>query len=286
MICLKNSWMVAATGLTTAKMRPPHVSKNLARHELIWTIFMTTLNFYEKPVMLDRNMHRNMRLRTSPNGYAYAASTIAIPLAPIEFVQAVFEYPIVFTLNENGPGTPIALVGVRENENLLVDENGKWLAEYVPAFVRRYPFVLNIDPTTGAPTVLIDEAFDGIGLTDGDRLFEEDGSETPMLKNTLAFLGDFKQQSEFSDQFMAHLKKYDLLIPQGIAVNQGSEQSITLDGFCIVDEKRLMALDDAATLELARSGDLARIYTHLLSLGNVNRLVQRLPPKLPSKPAA
>jgi hypothetical protein len=171
---------------------------------------------------------------------------------------------------------PIALVGIRENENLLVDENGKWLGDYIPAFVRRYPFVLNIDPATNNPLVLIDESFGGLSQTEGDRLFAEDGSETEMLKTMLAFLGDFKQQSEHAEKFMETLKKHDLLIPQSIAINQGGENSIKLDGFHIVDEKRLQALSDAAMLELVRSGDLGRIYTHLLSLNNANKLVRLL----------
>jgi hypothetical protein len=241
---------------------------------------MTILNFYEKPVILDRKQHRNLHLKASPNGFAFAASTIAIPLAIVEFPQAVLEYPIVFAMSEKGVGTPIALVGIREKESLFVDPKGKWAGLYIPAFVRRYPFLLNIDPTNNEPLVLVDEAFDGLSTSEGDRLFAEDGSETEITKSMLAFLGDFKAQGEFSNQFMARLKKFDLLVPQAVAVNRGSEPPISLDGFHIVDEKRLAALDDAATLELVRSGDLARIHTHLLSLGNIQRLVQRLQEKL------
>ncbi len=247
---------------------------------------MTILNFYEKPVILDRNHHRNLRLKASPNGLTYAASTIAIPLAIVEFPQAVTEFPIVFAVGDKGPGTPVALVGVREKESLFIDGNGKWLGNYVPAFVRRYPFVLNIDPETKAPMVLVDEAYDGLSATDGDRLFEEDGTETEITKSMLAFLGDFKAQGELSNEFMARITKFDLLVPQSIVVNRGKEPSVTLDGFHIVDEKRLHALDDAATLELARSGDLARIHTHLLSLNNIQKLVLRLNDKLPLAAAA
>jgi SapC len=246
---------------------------------------MTILNFYEKPVVLDRHAHRNIRLKAPANGFSYAKSSIAVPLAPIEFPQAAHEFPIVFSIGENG-GMPIALMGLRENENLLVDDKGTWLADYVPAFVRRYPFVLNIDPSNGNPMVLIDEAFEGISETEGERLFLDDGSETPVLKSTLAFLGDFKRQSEFSDQFISNLKKHDLLVPQLLTFNEGGENSIKLEGFHIVDEKRLQALSDAALLELTRSGDLGRIYAHLLSLSNANRLLRRMVEKTPIAAAA
>jgi hypothetical protein len=246
----------------------------------IWTIYMTILNFYEKPAVLDRTLHRNLRLKASPNGFTFAATTVAIPLAIVEFPQALLDYPIVFAVGDKGPGAPVALVGVREKENLFVDASGKWLGNYVPAFVRRYPFVLNIDPETKDPLVLVDEAFDGLSQTEGDRLFNEDGSETDVTKSMLSFLGDFKMQGEYSNQFMERLKKYNLLEPQAVVVNRGEEPQITLDGFHIVNEKRLNELDDAATLELARSGDLARIHTHLLSLNNIQRVVQRLSEKM------
>lgn len=245
---------------------------------------MTILNFYEKPVVLERTKHRNLRLKPSPTGYKFAAGTIAIPLATVEFPQALLDFPIVFTVGDKGPGAPVVLAGIREGENLFVDANGKWQGNYLPAFVRRYPFVLNIDPETKDPLVLVDEAFDGLSETEGDRLFNEDGTETDLTKSMLSFLGDFRMQGEYSNQFMERLKKFDLLEPQAVVVNQGTEQKITLDGFYIVSEKKLNELDDAATLELARSGDLGRIHTHLLSLNNIQRVIQRLSEKMSPQP--
>jgi hypothetical protein len=248
---------------------------------------MTILNFYEKPVILDRQHHRKLRVKKSPNGFAYAAATIAIPLAIIEFPAAALEFPILFAVGEVGPGTPVALTGIREKENLFIDGAGKWLGSYIPAFVRRYPFVLNIDSESAAPMVLVDEAYDGLSTTEGEALFEEDGKETEFTKSMLAFLGDFKAQGDFSNEFMTRLKKFDLLIPQSLTINRGEGvQALSLDGFHIVDEKRLVALDDAATLELARSGDLARIHAHLLSLNNIQKVLQRFNEKFPVAAAA
>jgi hypothetical protein len=249
---------------------------------------MTILSFYEKPILLDRNAHRNLRLKTTPSGLKFAAKSVALPIAPAEFPHSALEFPIVFAVNETGSSTPIGLFGVRENENLFIDENGVWQGFYIPAFIRRYPFVLNVDPTSNAPYVLIDEAFDGISETEGERLFEEDGKETAFMKSTLEFLSDFMGQSEQAGLFVETLKKHDLLIPQQVVFTRSEDESYTLDGFHIVDEKRLSALSDEVTLQLARSGDLARIHTHLLSLNNIHRVVQRLagkPPR-PHKTAA
>lgn len=238
---------------------------------------MTILSIYEKPAVLDRVRHRNYRLNRSPSGLKFAAKSVALPVAPIEFAYAALEFPIVFAINNDGTGTPIGLFGVRENENLMIDDKGDWLGYYVPGFIRRYPFVLNIEGEDKTPFVLFDEAFDGFGENvEGDRLFNEDGSETELMKSTLAFLSEFSAQSETATQFVATLKKHDLLVPQQVVFNRGKDESYTLDGFQIVDEKRLQALPDAAILELARSGDLARIYTHLLSLANIHRITQKM----------
>ena len=118
---------------------------------------------------------------------------------------------------------------------------------------------------------------------EGDRLFNEDGSETDLMKSTLAFLSEFSGQSEAAHQFVATLIKHDLLVPQQVAFKRSDDESYLLDGFHIVDEKRLLALSDAALVELTRSGDLGRIYAHLLSLNNIHRIAQRVQGPAPAK---
>ena len=245
---------------------------------------MTILSLYEKPVVLDRNKHRNYRLKASANGMKFAAKTLALPIAPVEFGLAAAEFPIVFAINDDGTGTPISLFGVREKENLMIDENGNWLGSYIPGFLRRYPFILNIDPQNERPFVVLDEGYDGLGeFEDGERLFNEDGSETELLKSTVNFLSEFSGQSEHAGQFVANLKKHDLLVPQQVVFNRNKDENYTLDGFHIVDEKRLLALPDAALVDLTRSGDLGRIYAHLLSLNNITRIAQRMTAPAPAK---
>lgn len=245
---------------------------------------MTILSLYEKPVVLDRNRHRNYRFRPASTGLKFAAKSVALPIAPLEFMYAALEFPIVFAIDAEGTGTPIGLFGVRQNENLMINEKGEWQGFYVPGFIRRYPFVLNVDPTSNAPFVLFDGAYDGLGETeDGERLFNEDGSETEYLKSTLAFLSEFSGQSDLAHQCVATLKKHDLLVPQQVAFKRSEDETYSLDGFHIVDEARLMALSDAALLELARSGDLGRIYAHLLSLNNIHRIAQRVQAQPPAK---
>lgn len=235
--------------------------------------------FYKKLVPINREVHRDLRLKPFADGFSFAANENALPLAPVEFAQACIEYPIVFAIEENGKdGGPIVLTGFRDKENVFVSAGGKWDSDYIPAFVRRYPFVLHEQDDENF-YVLIDEECPGYNAADGERLFEDDGKETPMFADFVRFLDFFKGQGTASRAFVTRLVELGLLIPQTINA-QTSQGEMTLGGFHIVDEKKLSELDDANMLDLARKGYLGLIYAHLASLGNVAKLLRHLEPRL------
>lgn len=237
---------------------------------------LATLLFYEKPVQLNADAHRNARLGTLAGNFAFAQKTNSIPLAAAEFFDTAREYPIAFTGREGGAFFPIALMGVRQNENLFVSQEGKWEGRYIPAFVRRYPFVLAEKQDAEDFNVYLDEAYPGFGAADGERLFTDSGEHTPLLKQALDFLGTYQGEIKRTRLFVERLQALDLLIPRVLEVVRKDQAPSVLQGFSVVDEGRLMGLGDAQLLELARSGLLAWIYAHLMSLGNVSDLANRL----------
>lgn len=241
---------------------------------------MNTLLFYKKPVPLNREIHRKTRLKLLAEGYQYAAQVNAIPVALAEFSQICVEYPIVFLVSENGDGTPAALTGLRNDENLFVDAGGGWNGDYIPTFVRRYPFALYEQPNGEDVVVMIDEAAPGFDAEDGLPLFDDEGKESPLLMQVLQFIEHFKDAGPTARAFVATLKKHDLLIPRSIDIQMPDGATMSMNGFFVVDEERLAKLSDATLLELARSGDLVRIHAHLLSLNNVSKLLRRLEPRL------
>lgn len=241
---------------------------------------MTTLLFYEKPVPLNSEVHLKTRLGLLGDDVGFAAKTNSIPLAAVEFVDTAREYPIAFTGKEGGPLFPIALVGVRQNENLFVNPQNRWEGRYTPAFVRRYPFVLAEKQDADDFNVYIDEAYPGFGAADGERLFSDDGGQTPMLKQALEFLGTYQGEIARTRRFVDRLQALDLFVPRVLEVVRNNEAPVVLKGFSVVDEARLSALGDADLLGLAREGYLALIYAHLGSLGNVPRLSERLDARL------
>lgn len=239
---------------------------------------MAEVLFYERPVPLNRTQHKDLRLKGIPS-LKFAATAHSVPLTGAEFPIAARDLPILFAGQSIEDAGPMALLGLRQNENLLVDGNGQWAANvYVPAFVRRYPFILAEKPAGSEGddfTVFLDEAYEGFGSDEGDRLFKEDGSDSEMLANAVGFLGEFQQHVARTQWFMEQLRKHQLLEPRNVRLEKDGH-SINLNGLFVVNEEKLRQLDEKTAHEFLREGVLGWIYAHLLSLPNIDRLAQRL----------
>ncbi|OOG54686.1 multidrug transporter [Rhodanobacter sp. B05] len=253
---------------------------------------MAEVIFYEHPVPLNRADHKDLRMKNVAH-LKFAMNTHSVPLTGAEFGLAARDLLIVFAGTDVASAGPIALLGLRENENLYVDEAGQWEKNaYIPAFVRRYPFVLAEKPAGQEGndfTVFLDDRFEGFNTAEGQRLFNEDGTDTELLTNAVGFLGEFQQNIERTRWFMQQLVKHDLLEPRNVQLHKGEAESsrgITLNGLFMVNEEKLRALDEKATHELIREGVLGWVYAHLLSLANIDRLAQRLNVREQAEPTA
>ncbi len=235
---------------------------------------MPELLFYQKVVVLDKDKHRDLRVGEIRK-YDFTRQTNSIPLTAVEFFEAAREYPIVFAQLNAEEFMPVALVGLRDKENLLVDRAGKWDARYVPAFVRRYPFV----PSEGAGDgllVCIDEFHAAVGAENGQRLFASDGAPTPFLQKAMAFLSDYQSESIRTRAFVKRLAELDLFTEVQARAELRNGGAFQLSGLFVVSEPKYRALDKDVVDELFRKGWLASIDAHLLSLGNLGRLIDRL----------
>ncbi len=232
--------------------------------------------FYKKPIVIDRNTHRDLKLKFQPSGFKYAALTNSVPVTSPEFAVACQEYPIVFVTDNNGGGMPVVLTGLRNDENLFVDSEGKWDGHYIPIFVRRYPFVLQPGSNKGEFSVLVDSEADGFNAEDGQRLFSEDGTNTPLLDSVLEILNQFSSATEYTAAFVRQLRKLDLLTVRAVSAKTADGNTVQMSGFSVVDDVKLNALNDADLLSLTRAGHLAGIYAHLISLSNIQKLIARV----------
>jgi hypothetical protein len=234
--------------------------------------------FYERPVPLNRSAHKDLRLKPVPS-LKFAANVHSVPLTGVEFPAAARDVPILFAGADMKDAGPMALLGLRQNENLFVDADGQWAPNtYVPAFIRRYPFILAEKPEGQEGddfTVFLDEAYEGFNTEQGERLFKEDGADTEMLTNAVNFLGEFQQHVARTHWFMDQLRKYDLLEPRNIRLEKDGK-TINLNGLFVVSEEKLRQLDEKVAHEFLKEGVLGWIYAHLLSLANIDRVSLRL----------
>lgn len=245
---------------------------------------MAEVLFYENPVPLSRTGHKDLRMKIVPN-VKFAMNTHSVPLTGVEFGMAARDLMIVFAGADMADAGPVALLGLRPNENLYVNAQGHWEEGlYVPAFVRRYPFVLAEKPAGEEGddfTVFLDDKYEGFTTSEGERLFNEDGTDTEMLTRAVGFLSDFQQNVARTRSFMELLRKHDLLEPRNMQLQKEGKDgkqgtSINLNGLFVVSEEKLRALDEKTTQEFLREGVLGWIYAHLMSLTNVDRLAIRL----------
>jgi hypothetical protein len=228
--------------------------------------------FYSSIIPLDRERHRNLRLKSDAGQYAFAAKTHVIPALVDEFPAACRQLPIVFLTAAQKPSS-VFLVGLRAGHNAFVTEQGNWVDGYVPAFVRRYPFMLG-ETAEGGALACIDEKYKGLNGKTGERLFAEDGGETPFLKDRIKFMNDYLQSANKTTLFLRRLDELQLFRSVNIESKVEGGASAVFHGFMTIDEAKLNALSDADFLRLRAEGLLPAIYAHLISLASVSRLQQ------------
>lgn len=234
---------------------------------------MTDLIFYEKVVSIDSTLHQNVRIKPV-DSYHFCAKTNSVPLVAVEFIEAAREYPIAFIKSTDGSFLPIALLGLRDNENLCVSREGKWLGRYIPAFVRRYPFV-PAELGQGQMVVCFDEAASVVSQDQGEPLFEAD-KPGPLLNKMLALLQDYQAQAVRTKELCKRLSDCDLLVESNVQAEIAGGANFRLTGLFVVDEKKLQDLHDDQVQAIFRTGELGLVYAHLMSLGNLQRLLERL----------
>lgn len=228
---------------------------------------MATLLFYQEPVGLNREEHKNLRLKKSST-LGFAKNVNSVPIAGVEFFNASRDFPVAFTKDSEGKMLPVVLLSLKPNTNNL-DQASK--DTYVPAFIRRYPFAL-----TDSGTVVFDKGAPHLQEAEGDRLFqEENGENTDTLNEIVQFLNQMDQHYKATQEFCKALTEREMFEPFNVQVNLGKEQSIRLGNLSIVSEKKFRELPEADVTEFFKKGWLGWMYAHLYSLNSVVRLAQR-----------
>lgn len=228
---------------------------------------------FESVVPISFDLHRNYRVKPVDN-FDFAKDVHIASVMVHEFSRAASIYPIVFLEDkEKDEFRPVVLLGLEEGENLFV-KDGKWQASYVPAILRRYPFVLANTEEEGRFTICMDESSGNVGPdVDGEPMFTEDGKATELMENVKRFLAELQQMELFSQEFCKYFASKNMFTPLNMQVRVNDEvRNIT--GCYVINEERLNNLSDKSFIELREKRYLAPVYAHLLSLAQVERLLR------------
>jgi len=236
----------------------------------------TQLLIYEHAEPINKKKHSDWSVKTG-NNYVFAKNINSVPLTAIEFPNAAAEYSIIFAGNEDEV-MPAVILGVRDQENLYLSDDGHWNSKYIPAFLRRYPFVFSGSNDAKQFTLCIDEEFSGCNQDgQGERLFDTDGEQTQYLKSVLNFSSEYQGQFNRTQVFCKKLKELDLLEPMQAQITLPSGEKMNLGGFQAVNREKLKALTSEQLGELAKTDELELIYLHLHSMRNFNAMIAKVP---------
>ena len=240
--------------------------------------------FYEEAIPISRERHTDLAVKVGSD-YRFAKNVNSVPLTAVEFRRAAAEYAIVF-LGGAEAIMPVVVLSVVQDQNNYVDEKGQWTAKYVPAFVRRYPFVFAGNDDDAGLILCIDETFSGCNLEGrGERLFDGEGERTQYLESVLRFQQDYQVNFNATRVFCRKLKDLDILEPMQVKFTTPKGKQYMLSGFMAINRAKLKALPDDKLSELARSDELELAYLHLNSMRNLEAMGRNIQEKTDSTEA-
>ena len=226
---------------------------------------------------ISSTVHGKMKFRTIDKA-PVIAKTHVVPATVDEFTLLCRHYPIIFAIGDSP--VPLVLMGLTEGTNAFFDPDGRSLDQnlYVPAYIRRYPFLLaRLRPDSDELSLCYDPTTGAIGEFDeGEPLFEENGEPSKATKAILEFCEQFEAAAQRTSAFVEDLQKSGLLMDGEVAIQpEGATQPFVYRGFRMVDDEKLRELRGDELRKFNQSGLLPLIYAHLFSLSQVRDIFGR-----------
>jgi len=237
---------------------------------------------YEQPELLTKEDHGGLGLAPVARPYDFVRAVRAVPLVALEFRPAQRDYPVVFSDTEIP--SPLAVLGVMDDVNLFVDENGNWIRpHYIPSYLRCHPIALAQAPNEQT-VVLIDRAAATISEQPEEPFFE-DASVTDRIRARIEFCARYNQERQRTVRFCTRLKELGLFAGQRVMLQPPGGEKQSAGTYVAIDVEKVGKLDNDTLRELHDDGSLAAIYAHVFSLENWSRLLDLRMERLVAKAA-
>lgn len=211
------------------------------------------------------------------NSLSYVKELIHVPITIAEFYESCKDYPIVFAKDASESWSALALVGFKEKENLFIDEKGQWEKNrYLPAFIRRYPFIFVSQPNSEELTLAFDVTCKEENCQNKERaFFDEEAKAMPFLQGIMSFLTQFQNDAKATAEFIKQLYDWGLLEARMANIVTPSGETFTLNGFFVINEEKLRHLSKKKKEEINAKNAIPLITAHLISLSNIQRMGNR-----------
>ena len=227
---------------------------------------------YQNLEILNKITHKENSVKEIKD-FSFAKNLINAPITVVEFFEACKNYPIFFAKDVNDNWFASVMLGFKENENVFVNDKGEWdKLHYVPAFVRRYPFIL-LNQENSLDFILgIEKEYLSIDKIDESRkLFNEENS-TEFFNKVINFLLDFNTDTNVTTNFIKQLDQWELLEEKTVTIITLNKEQFNITGLFIVNEEKLKHLSKKKKDEINDKNAIPLITAHLISLSNIQKL--------------
>lgn len=229
---------------------------------------------------LNSETHRDLRVVVR-RGAEFGEATHLVPVVADELRSLVLEYPVILIKDrESGKYSMCAMLGFEQGENLFLDGD-EWDALYVPVHIRRQPFSLSYtaekdgQPDPASLVIAVDLDSKRVQETEGERLFDEDGNQTDLLKNVNEVLAGVGTAGASNEAFINALVENDLIEPANLDVQFAGGEKKRFEGIYTVQDEGLNKIEGELLADLYKKGYLQAAWLMLASIANVRKLLLR-----------
>lgn len=207
----------------------------------------------------------------APDTLFYAKTLTYVPISFSEVKLLCADFPIVIIYNKEGHSLLAILTGDASNQ--AINKEGKWKGGYVPAFIRRYPFVLVENKEDATKLQLGFDMESGcFSSPEGQALFDAEGKPSAVIADTLKYLETLHKEMQVTNAIIQKFAALEILKESQYSIAYEDKESRNVGGFWVVDKEKLLALPDETLVEAVRNGWMELIELQILSLKNIKNI--------------